>query len=88
MCLGVPGRIVAIDTSAALPTGTVDFGGVRRDICLAYVPEAGVDDHVVVHVGFAIAVVDEEEAARTWSLLEAMLEDPLEEIRGPQGTGT
>lgn len=86
MCLGVPGRIIAIDASAALPTGTVDFGGVRREICLAYVPDARVDDHVVVHVGFAIAVVDEEEAARTWALLEAMLDDPLEEVRGAQET--
>jgi hydrogenase expression/formation protein HypC len=72
MCLGVPGRVVAIDRAAALPMGTVDFGGTRREVCLAYVPEVEVDDHVVVHVGFAIAVVDRDEAERTWALLEEM----------------
>lgn len=72
MCLGVPGRVVAIDRHAALPTGTVDFGGTRREVCLAYVPEVAVGEHVVVHVGFAIAVVDRDEAERTWALLEEM----------------
>jgi len=72
MCLGVPGRITAIDTTTALATGTVDFGGTRRQVCLAYVPDAGVGDYVIVHVGFAIAVVAEDEAARTWALLEEL----------------
>jgi hydrogenase expression/formation protein HypC len=72
MCLGVPGQVVTIDRDAPLLNGTVDFGGMRRDVCLAYVPDVGVGDHVVVHVGFAIAVVDEAEAARTWALLEEM----------------
>lgn len=84
MCLGVPGKVIDIDDEAALPAGTVDFGGVRRQVCLAYVPGVSVGDHVVVHVGFAIAIVDEVEAARTWALLEemAMLED---ELGGPPG---
>ncbi len=79
MCLGVPGRIQDIDDSAALRTGTVDFGGTRREVCLAYVPEAEVGDHVIVHVGFALCVIDEVEAARTWALLEeiAALDDEL-----------
>jgi hydrogenase expression/formation protein HypC len=79
MCLGVPGQVVAIDGATALPTGTVDFGGMRRDVCLAYVPEVRVGDHVVVHVGFAISIVDEDEAARTWALLEelTLLDDEL-----------
>jgi len=79
MCLGVPGRIMEIDDGATLRTGTVDFGGTRRDVCLAYVPEAQVDDHVIVHVGFALCVIDEVEAARTWALLEeiAALDDEL-----------
>lgn len=79
MCLGVPGRILEIDDGAALRTGTVDFGGTRRDVCLASVPEAHVGDHVIVHVGFALCVIDEVEAARTWALLEeiAALDDEL-----------
>lgn len=79
MCLGVPGRILEIDDGAALRSGTVDFGGARRDVCLASVPEAQVGDHVIVHVGFALCVIDEVEAARTWALLEeiAALDDGL-----------
>lgn len=79
MCLGVPGQVTEIDRAAALPVGTVDFGGVRREVCLAYVPGVAVGDHVVVHVGFAISIVDRDEAARTWALLEdmAMLDDEL-----------
>lgn len=81
MCLGVPGQLVEVDRGAALPSGTVDFGGVRRQVCLAYTPEVSEGDFVVVHVGFAIAVVDEAEAARTWALLEEMtsLEEELGE---------
>ncbi|WP_340681415.1 HypC/HybG/HupF family hydrogenase formation chaperone [Amycolatopsis coloradensis] len=52
--------------------GIVDFDGLRRPVCLAYTPEAAVGDHVIVHVGFAISVVDEEEAARTLRVLRAM----------------
>ncbi len=69
MCLAVPGRLVAVDPSSALGSGTVDFGGTRREVCLALVPEAAVGDHVLCHVGFAIAVVDEAEAERSWALL-------------------
>lgn len=80
MCLGVPGRILSIDDGAALPMGTVDFGGTRREVCLAYVPEAQAGDFVIVHVGFAISVVDEAEAARTWALLEEVA--VLQELGG------
>ena len=72
MCLGVPGRIVTVDGRADPRTGTVDFDGVRRPVCLAYTPEARVGDYVIVHVGFAISRVDEEEAARTFAVLKAM----------------
>jgi hydrogenase expression/formation protein HypC len=75
MCLGIPGRIVAVTGPADRPdlrAGTVDFDGVRRQVCLAYTPEAGVDDYVIVHVGFAISVVDEEEAARTLAVIRAV----------------
>jgi len=74
MCLGVPGRV---DTILGAPDdplrmGRVDFGGVRKDVCLAYVPECDVGDYVIVHVGFAISRVDEAEALRTLEVLRAM----------------
>ncbi|MHB9863593.1 HypC/HybG/HupF family hydrogenase formation chaperone [Streptomyces sp. YIM S03343] len=72
MCLGIPGRIITTDDHAGLRMGTVDFGGVRKDVCLAYVPECEVGDYVIVHVGFAISRVDEEEARRTLDVLRAM----------------
>ena len=73
MCLGIPGRILDIRGDRGLPMGTVDFGGVRRDVCLAYVAdEVSVGDYVVVHVGFAISKVDEVEATRTYEMLREM----------------
>lgn len=80
MCLGIPGRIISTRDDGGLPTGVVDFGGVRRDVCLAYVaPEAGVGDYVIVHVGFALTKVDEAEAKRTFEALREMSQlDELE----------
>lgn len=74
MCLAVPGRILAIDDEGALRMGRVAFGPVTKDVCLAYVPEAGVGDHVIVHVGFAISRLDEAEAARVFAYLERSAE--------------
>jgi hydrogenase expression/formation protein HypC len=71
MCLGIPGRITAID-EGPVPMGMVDFDGVRRQVCLAYTPEARVGDYVIVHVGFAISTVDEEEARRTLAVVRAI----------------
>ena len=83
MCLGIPGRIVSISEDAGLPMGVVDFDGVRREVCLAYVADGlEVGDYVVVHVGFAISRVDEEEAKRTFEVLREMSElDELEWIK-------
>ena len=83
MCLGIPGKIVRIDESPiGIPTGRVDFGGVSREVCLAYVPDAVVGDYVIVHVGFAISRVNEEEARRTYEVLREMNRlDELEAIR-------
>ncbi|MEO8635529.1 MAG: HypC/HybG/HupF family hydrogenase formation chaperone [Gemmatimonadales bacterium] len=79
MCLGIPGRILDISDDRGLLMGTVDFGGVRREVCLAYVaPEVSVGDYVVVHVGFAITRVDEAEARRTFEVLKEMSQ--LEEL--------
>jgi hydrogenase expression/formation protein HypC len=82
MCLGVPGKVIEITGEEPLRMGTVDFGGIRREACLAYIPEVQLGDYVVVHVGFAISKVDEEEAARSYALLAEM--DNLENIDLPQ----
>ena len=72
MCLGIPGKIVAVRDDPFLRMGTVDFDGVTREVCLAYVPEAGVGDYVIVHVGFAINRLDEAEAQATLRLLREL----------------
>ena len=72
MCLGIPGKLVARDEGSEPATGSVDFGGVRRDVCLTFVPEASTGDYVIVHVGFAISVLDEEEAHQTLEMLSSL----------------
>lgn len=70
MCLAVPGKIQEIYEKDGLRMGRVDFGGVIREVCLAYVPEAQVGDYCIVHVGFALNLVSEEEAQQTLALLK------------------
>jgi hydrogenase expression/formation protein HypC len=73
MCLGIPGRILSFREDEGLPMGSVDFGGVRRDVCLAYVAgEAEVGDYVIVHAGFAISRLEAREAEWTLRLLRDM----------------
>ena len=73
MCLGIPGRIVELRDESGFPMGLVDFGGVRREVCLSYVKhDVSLGDYVIVHVGFAISKVDEEEARRTFEVLREM----------------
>jgi hydrogenase expression/formation protein HypC len=73
MCLAIPGKIESIQGNDPLTRmGKVNFGGIVREASLAYVPEAGVGDYVIVHVGFAISTVDEEEAKRTLEYLKEM----------------
>lgn len=73
MCVGIPGRITEIRHDQGLRMGTVDFGGVRREVCLAYLDEdTAMGDYAIIHAGFAIARVNEEEARRTFRLLEEM----------------
>jgi hydrogenase expression/formation protein HypC len=72
MCLGIPGRVIEIRDDGVLPTGIVDFGGIRKEACLVYTPDAAVGDYVIVHVGFAISRVDETEARRTLDVLRTM----------------
>lgn len=69
MCLGVPGKIIEIYASEGLQMGKIDFGGVMREACLAYVPEAKVGDYTVIHVGFALNIISEQEAQETLDLL-------------------
>ena len=87
MCLAVPGRVLACSGDDPLTrVGRVDFGGVVKQINLAFAPEAGVGDYVLAHVGFAIAVIDEAEAARIFAHLEAIgewAEPPQPPARAP-----
>ena len=72
MCLAVPGKIVSVSGEDLARQARVDFGGVLKEVNLAYVPEAQIGEYVLVHVGFAISVVDKDEAERTYALLETM----------------
>jgi hydrogenase expression/formation protein HypC len=72
MCLAVPGRILSIDELGENRVGRIEFGGITRQAYLDFVPEAGLGDYVMVHVGFAISKVDPEEAARILKLLEEL----------------
>ena len=69
MCLGIPGKIIDIYEANDLHMGKVDFGGVTKEVCLAYVPEAQIGNYTIVHVGFALNVLDEVEALETLQLL-------------------
>jgi hydrogenase expression/formation protein HypC len=79
MCLGIPGKLVEIFREHDLLMGKVDFGGVCKRVCVETVPDIAVGDYALVHVGFAIARIDEAEAQRVFSLLEGM--DELDELR-------
>lgn len=83
MCLGIPGKVTDIYDRDGVRMGTVDFGGVRKDVCLAYVPDVPVGAYVIVHVGFAITVVDEKEAERTLAVLRAMGDTVTAELGEP-----
>ena len=73
MCLAIPGKLMSIaGDDPIMRVGKVDFGGTRREVNLAYVPEAKIGDYVLVHVGFALNVVDEEEANKVFELLREM----------------
>lgn len=82
MCLGIPGKISEIYQTNGLRMGAVDFGGVVRETCLEYVPQAEVGDYTVVHVGFAISLLSEEEAMTTLKTLQE-ISDLAEEL-GPE----
>ena len=79
MCLAVPGRILSIEGQDLARTARVSFGGIVKQVSLAYVPEAEVGDYAIVHVGFAISLLDEREALRTFEYLKQMGE--LDELQ-------
>jgi hydrogenase expression/formation protein HypC len=72
MCLAIPGKIVETYDRKGIRMAKVEFGGITRETCIEYVPAAKMGDYVLVHVGFALSVVDEEEAKRTYALLEEL----------------
>jgi hydrogenase expression/formation protein HypC len=75
MCLGVPGRVIEIIEQDGIRMGKVDFGGIIKEVCLAYVPETEANDYVIVHAGFAISRLNEEEAQETLAILREMSEE-------------
>ena len=86
MCLGVPGKVVEIlENPVGMTMGRVSFAGIVKEVCLAYTPEVEVGDYVVVHVGFAISIIDEGEAQKVFEYLREM--DELGELDVPQPGG-
>jgi hydrogenase expression/formation protein HypC len=86
MCLGIPGKITDIYEKDTLKMGKLDFGGVAKEVCLAYVPDAQVGDYALIHVGFAISLMDEDEAIETLKLIREVAEFG-EEIGQEKPTG-
>ncbi|RMH74847.1 MAG: HypC/HybG/HupF family hydrogenase formation chaperone [Calditrichaeota bacterium] len=79
MCLAIPGKIISIEgEDPILRTGKVSFGGIVKEVNLSFVPEAKVDDYVLVHVGMAISTIDEEEAHKVFEYLKEM--DELQDL--------
>lgn len=79
MCLGIPGKVVETYDVDGIKMGKVDFGGIAKEVCLAYVPEIEIGDYTIVHVGFAITQLDEESANESLALFEELgiLEEEL-----------
>jgi len=82
MCLGVPGKVIDIYQTNGLKMGKVDFGGVVREACLEYLPDVEVGNYTIVHVGFAISLLSEEEAQATLETLREIAD--IEEELGPE----
>jgi hydrogenase expression/formation protein HypC len=91
MCLGVPGKVLEIFEQDSLPMGKVEFGGIVKEACLAYTPEAEVGDYVLIHVGFAISRIDEQEAEEIFQYLDeiqaAGMPEEMAEVDPEQGGG-
>jgi hydrogenase expression/formation protein HypC len=86
MCLAVPGQVESVRDENGMRMGRVNFGGVVKDVCLAYLPDIAVGDYTIVHVGFAISKIDEASALATLATFAelGLLEEGLAELRGPE----
>ena len=89
MCLAVPGRVESIREEQGMRMGRVNFGGVVKDVCLAYLPDVAVGDYTIVHVGFAISKIDEASARATLQTFAdlGLLEEGLAELREGEAAG-
>lgn len=88
MCLGVPGKVMSIEPSALdMPMGVVSFGGITKEVCLAYTPDVKIGEYVLVHVGFAISKLDEDQALEVFRTLKEMGELEGLDLPAP-GAGT
>ena len=85
MCLAIPGKVVSLFESDGMQMGKVDFGGIVKNACLEYTPNVQIGEYVVVHVGFALSKMNEEEAQRTYKLLEEL--NQLAELGIPEVPG-
>jgi len=72
MCLGVPGKVVEIESEDGLLMGTIDYNGVQNSVCLEYVPDIQIGQYTIVHAGFGISIIDEEEAMKSYQLWKEM----------------
>jgi hydrogenase expression/formation protein HypC len=79
MCLGIPGKVLETFDRDGLPMAKVEFGGIIKETCLAYTPEAGAGDYVIVHVGFAISRIDEAEAEEIFAYIQQIEGEASEE---------
>jgi hydrogenase expression/formation protein HypC len=84
MCLAIPGKVLSIDRSVQPAMGQVSFGGVEKKVCLEWIPDVQVGEYVIVHVGFAISKMNEEEAQETLRLFDE-LDGALDDINEPDG---
>ncbi len=82
MCLAIPGKVLSIDTNVQPTMGVVSFGGIEKRVCLEWTPEVALGDYVIVHVGFAISKMDEQEALETLKLIEE-IDGSLDQLKLP-----
>lgn len=80
MCLAIPGKVIEISNQSGLSMGVIDYGGVQKEACLAYVPEIKIGDYAIVHAGFAISILDEKEAQKSFEVWDEMLETESKEF--------
>ena len=92
MCLGIPGKVLEVFQRDSLPMAKIEFSGIVKEACLAYTPEAEVGDYVLIHVGFAISRIDEQEANEIFQYLDeiqaAGMDDEMAEVNPELASGT